>query len=223
MPEGEEEKIKVQFLNGREEEFLNAKKLKDYMCHNGYSHIIVNEKTAGLNDDIDKVISHKDPNDTICLIRTEEAIGEGIIYLNPHLNDEQKGRIREQFKDKELEDITALYLNNLDLEVLPNSFRYLTNLQVLEVRNNQLASLDPIKDMMRISTVDASGNQLEQLPELNTERFNWMNLKENPLPEGQALLYTGNEVRLLPGRHKIPATSPFEAASPVGDKGRQIK
>ena len=171
MPEGGEEKIVVQEgFNGEKKEFANAEELKDYMCHNGYGHIAIGTKSVGLNDDdIDTVLGEY--NKVKCLLKNssteekEKAIGEGIIYLNPHLNDEQKGKIREQFNAK-LEDITELNLEGFGFKALPESIEGLKFLLHLNLNNNEISALpESIGGLEALRALHLRSNKLSALPD----------------------------------------------------------
>ncbi len=246
MPEGEEKIVVQKGLNGEKKEFESAEDLKDYMCHNGHGHIAIGTKSVGLNDDdIDTVLGEYDK--VKCLLKnssTEEkakAIGEGIIYLNPHLNNEQKGRIREQFNDKKLEDITELDLEGFGFKVLPKSIGLLKSLWHLNLNNNNLSALpEEIGDLQALRALHLRSNKLSALPDSfgNLKHLVMLSLRHNEvevLPQFLPDSIKGRNSRLdieLPqffpdstkgqsSKHnKIPATSPFGAASPVGDKSR---
>ena len=171
MPEGEEKIVVQKGLNGEKKEFESAEDLKKYMCNKGYGHIAIGTKSVGLNDDdIDTVLGEY--NKVKCLLKnssTEEkakAIGEGIIYLNPHLNNEQKGRIREQFNDKKLEDITELDLEGFGFKALPKSIGLLKSLWHLNLNNNNLSALpEEIGDLQALQALHLRDNKLQELPE----------------------------------------------------------
>ena len=184
-----EQKIKVQKgFNGEEMEFETAKELKDYMCHNGRGHIVVGTDFVGLNDDnIDTVLGGCDKAQLVQISCTEKkaiAIGEGIIYLNKHLNDEQKGRIREKFKDKKLEDIIELNLNGLGLKALPESFGNLFALEVLNLHFNHLTELPKsIGNLFALEVLNLWSNKLTTLPDSieNLAALKQLNLWSNKL------------------------------------------
>ena len=75
-----EQKIKVQKdFYGEEMELKTAKELKDYMCHNGYGHIVFGTDFVGLNDDnIDTVLGGCDKVQLVQISCTEKkAIARG--------------------------------------------------------------------------------------------------------------------------------------------------
>jgi len=123
-----------------EKKFETAKELKDFMCDNGYGKIAIDGGLVGLSDDdIDKAILLNRSNKSKSLVKIEKAngIGEAVIYLDPHLTDNQKVIIREKF-DQNLSDITRLDLRNLGLKALPKSIGKLTALEKLYLNNNRL-------------------------------------------------------------------------------------
>jgi len=158
------------------------------MCDNGYGHIAIGLKSVGLNDDnIDKVLGEAKEKRLVTNSSKKEkakAIGEGIIYLNPHLNNEQKGRIREKFNDKELEDITELDLEGFGLEALPESIGDLENLWYLNLNNNKLSALpDSIGGLKNLQALHLSSNKLSALPDsfVNLGRLVMLGLDNNQL------------------------------------------
>ena len=213
MPEGEK-KIKVRIGLGGEEINETAKELKDYMCHNGYGHIIVNTKPVGLNDDnIDTLLGGANEFQLVKISCTEKkaiAIGEGIIYLNKHLNDPQKEKIRGQFKDKKLEDITELDLGSLDLEALPESFGDLNNLTHLHLGNNKLSSLpESFGNLEALEMLYLNDNKLTALPEAIEGFKNLMTLdsSNNPLSGSQGVSLTNDELSESPTPTLLPRSA----------------
>ena len=186
----DEQKVIVVYIgmNGESKKFQNAQEVKDYMCQSGYFYITTDSENVGLNDDnINQILSNAG---NLRLMKTSDskerakAIGEAIIYLNPNLNETQKRIIRNQFCDKNLNDIKQLDLSCISLEVLPESFGNLEQLQNLDLSGNKLTKLpESFGNLKDLQDLDLNDNELTDLAESfgNLKDLQNLDLSDNQL------------------------------------------
>ena len=96
--------------------------------------------------------------------------------------------------------LTALYLNDNKLTILPSEINLLDNLTYLDISNNNLRSLPTsIGDLVSLREFNISNNNLRRLPNEVGKLFllQHLRLQGNPLPPEILSIYTDGTSKLL--------------------------